>query len=96
MCVCVSLLARVSLCVLLCARSDDEPREQTHCPRCRLPPECCTWLVGLCVCVCVQGTAVLQRYMGRSEGDTDELQLWPRGLWELRLEQCGRAGGEEA
>lgn len=46
--------------------------------------------------MCVQGTAVLQRYMGRSEGDTDELQLWPRGLWELWLEQCGRAGGEEA
>lgn len=41
----------ICLCVLLCAHSDDEPREQTHCPRCRLPPECCTWLVGLCVCV---------------------------------------------
>lgn len=71
-------------------------RLQTYCPYCRLPLQRCTWLAIVCVCVCVQGTAVPQRYMGRSEGDTEELQLWPWGLWELWLEQCGRGEGEEA
>lgn len=76
----------------MCCNCDDEPKVQTYC---RLPPEHCTWLVGVCVCVCVQGTAVLQCYIERSGGDTDELQLWPRGLWELWLEQHGRGGGGE-
>lgn len=48
--------------------------------------------------MCVQGTAVLQRYMARSGGDTDELQLWPRGIvgtvalttWERREEEPKR------
>ena len=88
----------MSLCVCVCSNCDDEPKVQTYCPNCRLPPERCTWLVSVCVsvfvcvcvCVCVQGTAVLQRYMGRSGGDTNGLQLWPRGLWELWLEQRGR------
>ena len=90
----VHVRPHMSLCVCVCSNCDDEPKVQTYCPNCRLPPERCTWLVSVCVsvfvCVCVQGTAVLQRYMGRSGGDTNGLQLWPRGLWELWLEQRGR------
>lgn len=84
--VCVHLCVYVHVCV--CGNCD-EAKEWTYCPYCRPPLKRCTWLVG--VCMCVYGTAVLQYYMGRVRGgDTDELQLWPWGLWELWLEQCGK------
>lgn len=65
------------------------PKAQTHWPSLQASPGA-LHLADVCVCVCVQGTAVLQRFKGRSVGDMDELQLWPRGLWELWLEQRGR------
>lgn len=35
--------------VCMCGNCDDEPKMQTYCPYCGLPPERCTWLIGVCV-----------------------------------------------
>ena len=82
----------ICLCVFVCAVTVMMNQKCKHtAPTAGFPLSAALgWLVCVCVCVCVQGTAVLQRYMGRSGGDTNGLQLWPRGLWELWLEQRGR------
>lgn len=47
-------------------------------------------LAGWCVYVCVWNSCSPVLHGEGQGGDTDELQLWPWGLWELWLEQCGK------
>lgn len=48
---CVHLCVYVHVCV--CGNCD-EAKEWTYCPYCRPPLKRCTWLVGVCVCVCME------------------------------------------
>lgn len=79
------------MCTSVCVVTVMKPKSEPTAPTAGLPWSVALgWLVCVCVYVCVWNSCSPVLHGEGQGGDTDELQLWPWGLWELWLEQCGK------